>query len=62
MIDTPTRVLREGTCLHKLHLPAPWRYSEDLDDVRVTNTPIGPLLDELRAIGDAAGFATSGPT
>lgn len=29
-------VFRGGTCLHKLHAPAPLRYSEDLDYVRTT--------------------------
>ena len=32
-------VFRGGTCLHKLHLPEPLRYSEDLDNVRVSATP-----------------------
>lgn len=45
-------VFRGGTCLHKLHLPAPYRYSEDLDYVRRTNTPIGPVFDALRSIGE----------
>jgi hypothetical protein len=26
----PELVMRGGTCMHKLHLPAPLRYSEDL--------------------------------
>ncbi len=29
-------VFRGGTCLHKLHLDTPRRYSEDLDYVRTT--------------------------
>lgn len=33
-----------GTCLHKLHLPAPLRYSEDLDYVRSTYSGIKPYL------------------
>ena len=41
-------VFRGGTCLHKLHLAKPLRYSEDLDYVRSTNTPIGPFIDQLR--------------
>jgi predicted nucleotidyltransferase component of viral defense system len=49
-------VFRGGTCLHKLHLPKPLRYSEDLDYVRSTNTPIGPYIDRLRAIGDRIGM------
>jgi predicted nucleotidyltransferase component of viral defense system len=49
-------VFRGGTCLHKLHLLEPLRYSEDLDYVRVTSTPIGPVLDALRQVGTAGGF------
>jgi hypothetical protein len=49
-------VFRGGTCLHKLHLSEPLRYSEDLDYVRATNTPIGPILDALRQVGTVAGF------
>lgn len=44
-------VFRGGTCLHKLHMETPRRYSEDLDYVRVTSTGIGPVLDALRDIG-----------
>jgi hypothetical protein len=49
-------VMRGGTCLHKLWLSRPWRYSEDLDYVRRTESPIGPIFDALRDIGAAAGF------
>lgn len=42
---------RGGTCLHKLHLPTPLRYSEDLDYVQVTSSGIGPVLDALREVG-----------
>lgn len=45
-------VFRGGTCLHKLHLSTPRRYSEDLDYVRVTSSGIGPVLDALREVGD----------
>ena len=48
--------LRGGTCLHKIHLPNALRYSEDLDYVRTTNGPIGPLLDQLREIAEAVGM------
>lgn len=41
-------VFRGGTALHQVHLPSPWRYSEDLDFVRRTNSKIGPILDALR--------------
>lgn len=43
-------VMRGGTCLHKLHLPRPLRYSEDLDYVRRTHSAVGPFLDALRAL------------
>ena len=38
---------RGGTALHKLHLPAPLRYSEDLDYVRSTGGGIGQLTGAL---------------
>lgn len=40
---------RGGTALNKLHFRAPLRYSEDIDLVRTTAGPIGPVLDALRA-------------
>ena len=42
--------LRGGTALNKLHFPTPLRYSEDIDLVRTTTGPIGPILDRLRAV------------
>ena len=39
---------RGGTALHKLHFPAPLRYSEDIDLVRTSAGPIGPILDAVR--------------
>ena len=39
---------RGGTALHKLHLPKPLRFSEDIDVVRTTKGPIGPILSQLR--------------
>jgi hypothetical protein len=39
---------RGGTALHKLHLPTPLRYSEDIDLVRTSAGPIGPILDAIR--------------
>jgi predicted nucleotidyltransferase component of viral defense system len=39
---------RGGTALHKLHFPKPLRYSEDIDLVRTTAGPIGPILDRTR--------------
>lgn len=41
---------RGGTALNKLHFPKPLRYSEDIDLVRTTAGPIGPVLDRLRAV------------
>ena len=42
--------IRGGTALSKLHFPRPVRYSEDIDLVRTSAGPIGPILDELRAV------------
>lgn len=39
---------RGGTALNKLHFPEPLRYSEDIDLVRTSGGPIGPILDQLR--------------
>jgi predicted nucleotidyltransferase component of viral defense system len=41
---------RGGTALNKLHFPNPLRYSEDIDLVRTTEGPIGPILDRTREI------------
>lgn len=41
---------RGGTALNKLHFPAALRYSEDIDLVRTTGGPIGPILDQLRVV------------
>lgn len=41
---------RGGTALNKLHFPTPARYSEDIDLVRTTTGPIGPILDQMRAV------------
>lgn len=41
---------RGGTALNKLHFPEPLRYSEDIDLVRTSKGPIGPVLDALRAV------------
>jgi predicted nucleotidyltransferase component of viral defense system len=39
---------RGGTALHKLLMPTPGRYSEDIDLVQVSPGPIGPILDAIR--------------
>ena len=49
-------VLRGGTCLHKLWLDRPWRYSEDLDYVRRSGGGVGDVLDGLREVAEKAGF------
>ncbi len=49
-------VFRGGTCLHKLYLPTPLRYSEDLDYVRTTAGGVGPIIDAVRQIGDSLGM------
>lgn len=49
-------VFRGGTCLHKVVLPEPLRYSEDLDYVRATHGPIGPILDAIREVADGLGM------
>ena len=41
---------RGGTALNKLHFLAPLRYSEDIDFVRTTAGPIGPILDRTRSV------------
>jgi predicted nucleotidyltransferase component of viral defense system len=52
-------VMRGGTCLHKVHLKKPRRYSEDLDYVRRTHSGIKPYIDELRGIADRVGLTVS---
>ena len=42
--------VRGGTALNKLHFPKPMRYSEDIDLVRTSGGPIGPVLDRLRVV------------
>lgn len=44
-------VFRGGTCLHKLHLDSPLRYSEDLDYVRASSGGIAQLTRAVTAIG-----------
>lgn len=49
-------IFRGGTCLHKLWLDRPWRYSEDLDYVRRSGGGIGSVLDAIREIAETIGF------
>jgi predicted nucleotidyltransferase component of viral defense system len=53
-------VFRGGTCLHQVHLPAPVRYSEDLDFVRRTNDGIGSVLNALREVAAEVGMTVRG--
>lgn len=52
--------MRGGTCLHKLHLPTPLRYSEDLDYVRRTRSGIKEHLRALREIASGLGLEEHG--
>jgi predicted nucleotidyltransferase component of viral defense system len=52
--------MRGGTCLHKLHLPAPLRYSEDLDYVRRTQGGVAPLMAALREIATSMRLIEDG--
>lgn len=56
----PELAMRGGTCLHKLHLAQPLRYSEDLDYVRRTRTGIKDHLNALRDIATGIGLEESG--
>ena len=49
-------VLRGGTAYHKLFLPKPLRYSEDLDYVRTSAGGIGDIMKRLTALGRELGF------
>ena len=49
-------VFRGGTALHKLILEEPYRYSEDLDFVRVNPGGIGGLMKELTELGNKTGY------
>jgi Nucleotidyl transferase AbiEii toxin, Type IV TA system len=51
-------IWRGGTCLHKLALQHPLRYSEDLDYVAhgVTGADFGTILSALRRIGESVGL------
>jgi predicted nucleotidyltransferase component of viral defense system len=51
-------VFRGGTALHKLHLPAARRYSEDLDYVRRSQGAIGPMMRALCDLGADLGSAS----
>ncbi|MCK4609068.1 MAG: nucleotidyl transferase AbiEii/AbiGii toxin family protein [Gammaproteobacteria bacterium] len=45
-------IFRGGTCLNKLMLDKPARYSEDIDFVQQRPEPIGETLDAIRSVLD----------
>lgn len=49
-------VFRGGTCLHQLVMDRPRRYSEDLDFVRATHSPLKPVLAGIREVAEAVGL------
>jgi len=49
-------IFRGGTALHKLILPQPTRYSEDLDFVRTSAGGIGDIMKALTELGKQSGF------
>ena len=49
-------VFRGGTALHMLVLQQPWRYSEDLDFVRLNTGGIGGIMKELTELGKQSGY------
>lgn len=51
---------RGGTCLHKLHLDRPRRYSEDLDYVLVGGARHGPIRDALTEVVQGMGMSVEG--
>lgn len=48
--------LKGGTCLHKLWLPEPWRYSEDLDYNRIVASNPLEIINSLKEIAFDTGF------
>lgn len=52
-------VFRGGTCLHKLHMPRPLRYSEDLDYVRRTGGGIADITHAASRLGESLGMDVS---
>ena len=52
-------VLRGGTAFHKLFMPSPFRYSEDLDYIRTNSGGIGDVMKELTVLGKRLGFDVS---
>lgn len=46
-----------GTCLHKVWLDVPWRYSEDLDYQLTEPIDLRDLITAYRALGEKVGFS-----
>ena len=51
--------MRGGTCLHKLHLPEPLGYSEDLDYVRRTRSGIKPYMPRCARSPPTSGSSST---
>lgn len=49
-------IFRGGTCLHKLHMSRPLRYSEDLDYVRRTDVGIAVITRAATRVGESLGM------
>ena len=49
-------ILRGGTAFHKLFMPKPFRYSEDLDYVRTSSGAIGDVMKAITKIGNELGY------
>lgn len=50
-------VLKGGTCLNKIWLDSPWRYSEDLDYQLVHDSNIKEITKAFQEIGEKFGFS-----
>ena len=49
-------ILRGGTAFHKLFLPKPLRFSEDLDYVRTSAGGVGEVMKRLTSLGGDLGY------
>ena len=52
-------LLRGGTAYHKLFLPQPLRFSEDLDYVRTKAGGIGEVMKRITSIGGELGYSVN---
>ena len=53
----PALALKGGTCLHKLWLPDPWRYSEDLDYSISGKASLDTIKGTIVSVGRRVGFS-----